>query len=148
MFHPKQVHVQVWVWYMISGKFHDVFLLSFDKSEQLCRHLPKLRRAPVLGCHQTSFLLLRWVIIKPSPHHLSVLYIFLWDTLWEWQYSWRRTHSQPACWVCKASECVLGLLTVRVGVKDTIGIPPWISPDDTVLLLGLSITYCSTAMSQ
>lgn len=95
-----------------------MFLLSFDTSDQLHQHLPKLRKAPVVGCHQTSFPLLRWVIIRPTPQHLSVFDIF---TL-------AGNDSAAGEGLNEPGKHVLGLLTVRVGVKDTIGIPPWISP--------------------
>lgn len=111
---------------MITGYFH-VFLLSFDNSDHLCKHLPKLRKAPgslywdAIKSHFT-----RWGELLSGLHliiSLSKTYFF--ETL---SGNDSTARGLTVSRVCKASERVLGLLTVRVSVKDTIGIPPWISP--------------------
>lgn len=127
-FPTKQVNEQVWIWRVIVN-FHNLFLLSSGSRranplQKECFVSWIEKKSPFVACHQSSFPL------SEMSHH-NGLTVFLSEThFFKTPYEKDRTTGGLAvspCTACKANEHVLGLLTDRDGVKDTIGIPPRIS---------------------
>lgn len=107
-------------------------LSSVHKSDQTCWHLALINTLQNTGVAQIKKGPCARMSTDEVGHyqaiHLNILlpWTYLFETLWERQYNWRRAHS-IAMVVKSARPASLSFTCRVVSVKDTIGIPPWIS---------------------